>query len=784
MSAASFDVFVSWTRASADAGEGVRALRAALEGAGLRVWLDETAIDPFDSIPAGIRVGLSESALLVAWYSREYPTRRACREELTLGLLAAERAGQGPQRVLVINPEDGLDHVVEARLLDRRFAGPADLADLDVLAGRIADRTAAVPGPFGELPAADSARWYGGAGWHGSSSRFVGRLDVLWRVHDRLQRRTGLVGPGEAGRAVALVSGFGGVGKSLLAAEYANLFASCYPGGVVWLSGFAHNPARGERLEHAAAAAAARATADAQLAQVARWLDLNPEGENPDQIREMIKSEVLGRRERLLWIVDDLPTGLTPAELDAWRCPTPVTAELITTRDEAHSRLDPIRLDVLDPAAALALLTQDRPLPPAEREAAEMLAADLGYHPLGCDVAGLYIAGGSTFTAYRRFLGAHLDRFDQLADLLADQLPGGHVRQLGATLGTSLSALGADAWQLLRTATALAAAPISRDLLIDTRRHLNRDIADPPIALDRDAAELAVQRGLRDPHRDGLWRYDPESDTVTLHVLVGRAAAALDPQPRLHTTTRAAAVAALIELFTDNANDARAHPVLALPAEHARHLTTPSTGGESAASTPDLTIAALTSWVGRYDHVAGRYQAAAAALERSLTDLERVLGPDHPDTLTSRNDLAVAYQDAGRRGEALPLYERTLTDLERVLGPDHPTTATSRDNLAGAYQAAGRLGEALPLYERTLTDRERVLGPDHPDTLTSRDNLAVAYQDAGRTGEALTLMEATLANRERILGPDHPDTLTCRTQLHDMKQAGRLKRWRARLWRS
>jgi DNA-binding transcriptional MocR family regulator len=32
--------------------------------------------------------------------------------------------------------------------------------------------------------------------------------------------------------------------------------------------------------------------------------------------------------------------------------------------------------------------------------------------------------------------------------------------------------------------------------------------------------------------------------------------------------------------------------------------------------------------------------------------MERVLGPDHPDTLTSRNNLALAYQAVGRHDEA------------------------------------------------------------------------------------------------------------------------------------
>jgi len=55
---------------------------------------------------------------------------------------------------------------------------------------------------------------------------------------------------------------------------------------------------------------------------------------------------------------------------------------------------------------------------------------------------------------------------------------------------------------------------------------------------------------------------------------------------------------------------------------------------------------------------------------------------DHPDTLISRNNLAFAYEMAGRTAEAITLYERTLADSERVLGLHHPTTNLVRENLA------------------------------------------------------------------------------------------------------
>ncbi len=63
----------------------------------------------------------------------------------------------------------------------------------------------------------------------------------------------------------------------------------------------------------------------------------------------------------------------------------------------------------------------------------------------------------------------------------------------------------------------------------------------------------------------------------------------------------------------------------------------------------------------------------------------------------------------------------------RSSAPTTPTRSISRNNLAVAYQAAGRTDEAIKMHEATLKQQESKLGPDHPDTLTSRNNLAAAY---------------------------------------------------------
>ena len=165
---------------------------------------------------------------------------------------------------------------------------------------------------------------------------------------------------------------------------------------------------------------------------------------------------------------------------------------------------------------------------------------------------------------------------------------------------------------------------------------------------------------------------------------------------------------------------------------------------------------------------------AIAVGEPLAEDLERLLGPDHPDTLNSRNSLAAAYLAAGRVAEAIPLFEQILAVRQRMLGPDDSETLISQNNLASAYQDAGRTAEAIRLYELNLEIRERLLGPDHPSTLNSRGNLAAAYRDGGRVAEAIPLLEQTLADRERVLGPDHPDTQATRKKLATAYQdAGR-----------
>jgi tetratricopeptide (TPR) repeat protein len=155
---------------------------------------------------------------------------------------------------------------------------------------------------------------------------------------------------------------------------------------------------------------------------------------------------------------------------------------------------------------------------------------------------------------------------------------------------------------------------------------------------------------------------------------------------------------------------------------------------------------------------------------------ERVLGPDHPDSVMAAEQLADACMTAGQAPEAIRWYEWVLVLRNRTLGQDHADTIATRRNLGHALVAAGQLRDAATALEQVTSDYERVLGADHLDTIGAREDLAAAYSAATQYADAASMYRQTLAHRERIQGPGHPDTLATRQKLADtLLAAGRLR---------
>ena len=171
---------------------------------------------------------------------------------------------------------------------------------------------------------------------------------------------------------------------------------------------------------------------------------------------------------------------------------------------------------------------------------------------------------------------------------------------------------------------------------------------------------------------------------------------------------------------------------------------------------------------------AGRRSEALQLTEQVVQFRKTKLGEEHPDTLKSMQSLAIDYSEAGRRSEALQLTEQVVQLRKTKLGEEHPDTLKSMQSLANRYSEAGRRSEALQLTEQVVQLRKTKLGEEHPDTLKSMQSLANRYSEAGRRSEALQLTEQVVQLRKTKLGEEHPDTLKSMQSLAiDYSEAGR-----------
>ena len=121
-------------------------------------------------------------------------------------------------------------------------------------------------------------------------------------------------------------------------------------------------------------------------------------------------------------------------------------------------------------------------------------------------------------------------------------------------------------------------------------------------------------------------------------------------------------------------------------------------------------------------------------------------------------EFALVFFEAGRWKEAEELQVQVMETSQRVLGQEHPHTLTSMANLASTYRNQGRWTEAEELEVQVMETRQRVLGQEHPSTLTSMNNLAFTWEGQGRATEAISLMNRCVQLRKQALGPEHPDT--------------------------
>jgi tetratricopeptide (TPR) repeat protein len=602
---------------------------------------------------------------------------------------------------------------------------------------------------------------------------FLGREEALGSIEAALNRYEGRV-------CITVLHGLRGVGKTTLAAAYAELHRSDYR-AIWWI-----------RAQTEAGMRADLAGLGVRL----NWVDADDkEGPALAAVMERLLHEGQG----ILLIYDNaMDAGALKAFL-----PRGGAARVLVTSNAPAWRgvASPveIRLWPSEIGAAYLLTRTGRE---NEHEAAMVLSNILGGLPLAHEQAAAYCErlDISLGDYAKRFEAAPARMLDSERDAPAEYHDRLTVAKTFSLAIDQAAKLHPAAASLIAYAALLAPEPIPLFLFTEAQEHLG----EPLVAqLSGDGLDEAVAalRAFALVDRAGIVdERDPTvaTDTIRLHRLVHRVA-----RERQEGKERKRALARIVTAI----RSVYPQEVWADPATwpRVRRLDSLALGlidGEATEGT-ELDIAELLSQLAMYREWAlGAYDEALAFSQRALKIREAVLGPDHLETagslndlgtiLTSRgdfagartahsralaireralgnawltgtslNNLAVAVQGEGDLKNARPLRERSLAIFEKELGLDNFRTANNLTNLGQLMMAQGETEEARPLIERGLAIREKVLGPEHPHTAWSLNALGRLCQDSGDFGVARLLFERALAIDEKVLGPNHADTASC-----------------------
>jgi len=454
-----------------------------------------------------------------------------------------------------------------------------------------------------------------------------------------------LAGPG--GVVVQAVHGLGGVGKSTLAAYWAVGHAASHT--VTWWI-TADSPS----------------SIDAGLARLARALQPALAGALPTEALRERAVQWLAAHQGWLIVLDNVTS---PGDVAPLLAQAAAGRFLITSRRATgwHNLADPVRLDVLTPAQALDLLTQIiGGAASGDPDSAAKLCAELGFLPLAIEQVGAYLAEASITPQ------DYLDLLEHYpAEMYQATAEGGDAaRTIARIWHVTLDRLADEplTGQVLRILAWYASDDIPRALL--------NGLGAPP-ALTGAIGRLAAYSMIT-----------ASPDVLAVHRLVQAVARTPEPgdphrDPQAIETACEQASRQLAAAIPDDWQNPAQWPAWRTLLPHIDAL-----ASHTHPEGDTRTTIQLIAWTGTFLHGQGQLELAVKYFQRTLSAREQTLGADHPDTLSSRNNLAIAYYAAGDLGRAIPLLEEVLADRQRVLGADHPSALTARDNLAAVRRSS------------------------------------------------------------------------------------------------
>jgi tetratricopeptide (TPR) repeat protein len=392
-----------------------------------------------------------------------------------------------------------------------------------------------------------------------------------------------------------------------------------------------------------------------------------------------------------------------------------------------------------DPALRMLQNHLIRPLSGAEQHEAKDLLRELSYLPIAVvQAAACMTASSMTVQEYR----VQLDEHKELA-LGYSSGPSEEKERSAGVINPVATTLSVSMDQITRSDPSVAdylslAACVNRkDILVDLLEAASPQIREDAIkVLDKYA--LITRR--------------PAESALDVHRLVHRALRArLQVQGLLQHWTQHT-ITQLLQLFPDNDDINRSKWRRLLP--HAQYTLSHSLTDDDDEDRLDLAgkcASALSS--------DGRYKEAEELQVQVVQRKKRVLGDEHPFTLTSMANLALTFRNQGRWKEAEELQVQVMQTTKRALGDERLDTLTCMANLALTFTNQGRWKEAEELQVQVMQSTKKVLSDEHPSTLISIANLAATYRNQGRWKKAEELQVQVMQTMKRVLGDEQLDTL-------------------------
>jgi hypothetical protein len=135
----------------------------------------------------------------------------------------------------------------------------------------------------------------------------------------------------------------------------------------------------------------------------------------------------------------------------------------------------------------------------------------------------------------------------------------------------------------------------------------------------------------------------------------------------------------------------------------------------------------------------GNYGLAETYAAQALAGRRHMLGPDHPDTIASANDLALAYELQGKftEGESLA---RDTEKMEQAKQPDDWQRFWTESLLGESLAGEKRYAEAEPLllegYRGMLARKDRISVPNWRHLASAHEWIVQLYEAWGKPKKA------------------------------------------------